>query len=122
MSPLAAVSSPSASWEIAKRLRLIIILGLLVMVTTGSTALAGSDTLEGVSEERIFITLPIYVSSIITVGGACFLLGRWTKGRETAAADLMKDHEALKLEVGELRNFIENQAHGKTQRDHIDTP
>jgi hypothetical protein len=92
------------SWETVHRLRLVVVLSLLVMVTTGSTALAQTGHLEGVSEERIFITLPIYISSILTVGCACYLLGRWTKGRESEIG-------SLRAEVESLRKSIQDRPH-----------
>ncbi len=118
MKTLSSWSSPSASWEDTRPLRRIIVIGLLVMVAAGS-ATAGAVDIDGVDENHILITLPIYISSLMTVGGACFLLGRWTKAREGAHDDLARDNRAMAKRIAEIELLL--QAHGHRQ-DNLDTP
>lgn len=100
-------SSTAATWEEMRPVRLALLLGVLILVATGPNAFAGTDQIEGVSEERIYISLAIYVSSVITVGAACYILGRWTKGRESAQEQLVRGHAELLDKVTSLERQMQ---------------
>jgi choline-glycine betaine transporter len=56
-----------------------VVLAMAVMAFTGTAAIAQTNSgLAGVSEAGIYVTLPIYITSLLVVGGGSFTLGRWT--------------------------------------------
>ena len=95
-------SSTSATWEEMQPVRRALTLGVLLMVVTGPEAFAVTETLDGVTEERIYVSLVVYISSLITVAGAFYILGRWTKGREAAQDELAHNYADLLQKVANL--------------------
>ena len=87
-------------------------LALAVLTLTGASAVAqgGAEVGSGVSESGIFITLPIYVTSLMVVGAGSFTLGRWTSNlqRDLLGAINRQAEESIKAEAEslELRSQI----------------
>lgn len=83
------------------------VLALAVLVCTGTAAIAQTyPGLPGVSETGIYITLPIYVSSLIAVGSSCFILGRWTTNVTRDRADLAgQQQRESKLLAGRIQQL-----------------
>lgn len=100
----------SLSWESAKHLRLIAILALVVMVITATDAHAYSIVDEGTPWGSVSVTLPIYLSSMLTAFGCGITFNRWTSRRE-------REHKDLSREVAELKAMLLAQtpdnSHGK---------
>lgn len=97
-------------------------LALAVLVFTGAKALAqsgGKGGLTGVAETGIFITLPIYVTSLLVVATGSFTLGRWTsnlqrdllgainkQASESEKADA--ENKALRSQLSQLATRLES--------------
>jgi hypothetical protein len=96
------------SWQEAKRIRLLAVLSLIIMVLTGVDALANSEELLGVSEQAMFVTMPIYVSSVLVAVGCGFTFGRWTTKRE-------REHDILADKVERLEKLLASQIHDEQQ-------
>lgn len=93
-----------SEWEAMKRIRLTAILSLIVMVSAGSNAIAsGASQLDGVSERSMFVTMPIYISSMLVAIGCAFTFGRWTSNRESENAQLAE-------RIAHLETLLEAQA------------
>lgn len=110
-------------WSQVRAVRLFVFAGLAGVALSGSTVVQQAAEGVGVTESEIAISLKVYISSLVTVGGACFILGRWTTRRETEQERLRKEVEQLHKIVTDLQRQGASQNEAFTRdRDRPPTP
>ena len=93
-----------------KRVRLMAVLAMAVMVRTGADVLAAVET-DGISEQDMVVTMPIYISSVPVALLCGVTFGRWTTRRE-------REHDELALKAERLEKLLHDSLNEKrTPRD-----
>lgn len=98
---------PGMNLQTAREVAQTVTLALTVLVLTGAKTVEqmGPGVPPGVSETGIYITLPIYITSLLVVGTGCFTLGRWTSNlqRDLVGAIQRQSEESARAEAENLK-------------------